>query len=294
MKKSTIFLFAVLLAATLSSLTEQPSHGNAPRLISCSLKPLPASFYKHHVMQDPRLRVREGTSLNWSGYATVAGSLTSPTTGAVTAVTGSWLVPSVTGSAGQYSSLWVGIDGYSSSTVEQLGTEQDVVSVRQGRKTVTEQQNYTWFEMYPSAGYEITGFPNAVGDVIQAGVIYTGTTKVGRSVESVFTLAITNVTENVYFIVPASYTTVKTANRSSAEWVVEAPSSYRGVLPLADFGTTAFADCLATINGYTGPIDSFTYDPMTMETTAGVAKATPSGLTDTTDGSGFTVTWSHQ
>src|SRR5437870_4998940 len=61
-------------------------------------------------------------STNWSGYAAET-NLTAPAANAVTAVSGSWVVPQVTGSSTGYSSVWVGIDGYSSATVEQIGTE---------------------------------------------------------------------------------------------------------------------------------------------------------------------------
>ena len=49
----------------------------------------------------------------------------------MSAVYGSWIVPTVSGSSSgkTYSAVWVGIDGYASdSTVEQIGTEQDVVN----------------------------------------------------------------------------------------------------------------------------------------------------------------------
>ena len=69
-------------------------------------------------------------SSNWSGYAAET-NLNDPASGAVTAVSGSWVVPKVTptsNSSTAYSSVWVGIDGYSSSTVEQIGTDSDVVN----------------------------------------------------------------------------------------------------------------------------------------------------------------------
>src|SRR5437899_2952963 len=60
-------------------------------------------------------------STNWSGFA-VTGS-------GVTDAKGSWIVPSVTcSSSTTYSSYWVGIDGYSSNTVEQTGTDSDCSS----------------------------------------------------------------------------------------------------------------------------------------------------------------------
>src|SRR5690348_12236358 len=60
-------------------------------------------------------------STNWSGYA-----VTGPN-GSVSSVQGSWIVPSVTCAkhSATYSSYWVGIDGFSSGTVEQTGTDSD-------------------------------------------------------------------------------------------------------------------------------------------------------------------------
>jgi len=282
MKKLSPYLFALLMAIGLGPSTEKHPAGNPLRLISCSLKPLPASA-RHHLNGAPHIRIRESTSLNWSGYAAVAGSLASPAVGAVTAVSGSWTVPAVTGSGTRYSSVWVGIDGYADGTVEQLGTEQDVVSVRRGHIRVTSQRYYTWFEMYPAGGYEVGGFPTNPGDKFGAGVAYAG--------GDTFTLAITNFTQNVYYIVPPPYNTTSGAQLSSAEWIAEAPSSFSGVLPLADFGTVTFTACSADINGTTGPISDFTYDPLTMETSTGTKKAVPSALSP--DGSSFSVTWYH-
>ena len=93
-------------------------------------------------------------SYNWSGYAvlTQPASRKVPAT-AVTAVSGSWKVPAVSdpGTSTAYAAVWVGIDGYSSSTVEQTGTL-SYVSVSNGMTTVT---NYAWYEMYPNPMYEI-------------------------------------------------------------------------------------------------------------------------------------------
>jgi hypothetical protein len=57
-------------------------------------------------------------SYNWAGYADV-----SSTHGHFTKVSGDWTVPSVTCTAeDRITSDWVGLDGFSSSTVEQDGT----------------------------------------------------------------------------------------------------------------------------------------------------------------------------
>jgi hypothetical protein len=239
------------------------------------LIPIPFSAVHHHQAAAPHIRIAESTSANWSGYAAQASS-GSGVVGSVTDVQGSWVVPTVTGSRRHtsYSSSWVGIDGYSDGTVEQLGTESDWAS--------NGQRNYAWFEMYPAGGYMISGFPVFRGDTISAEVSYLG--------NNVYQLSIVNHTHPASFTVPYSYTTTSAGLRTSAEWIVEAPSS-GGVLPLANFGTEPFANCQATINGVAGPIDASGFvDPLTMIDPRG-GTATPSSLTDNSGESSFTVTY---
>jgi hypothetical protein len=249
-----------------------------------TLTPIPLRIPHHDQAGAPHIRNRNGTSSNWGAYASET-SLSSPAKGAANAVQGSWTIPTVTAStsAQTYSAFWVGIDGDSDSTVEQIGTEQDW--------TPSGQNNYVWFEMYPHWSYIINGFPISVGDKFSASVKYVGSGN--------FTLTIVNVTKNVSYTVPSSYTRSKTAQRSSAEWIVEAPYS-GGVLPLANFGTAQFTDCTAALYSNTGPIDSSHWqdDYIIMETSSGTVKAQASGLTDSTSNgttsSGFTVQWHHE
>ncbi len=180
------------------------------------------------------------TSTNWSGYAEQT-SLNSPQSAAVTAVGGTWAVPAVTGTATGYSSVWVGIDGYSSPTVEQLGTEEDISS---GKPVY-----YAWYEMYPSNSVIIPSSRMAIapGDIITAEVSYNA---------GVFTLAMMDTPKNGGPVEFFSITQkASRAQTSSAEWIVEAPSS-SNVLPMANFGTVNFSNAYATISGRTGPIDS--------------------------------------
>src|SRR5215467_12494301 len=115
--------------------------------------------------QDPRIRGKNGTSTNWSGYA-VETSLASPQRGAVTDVKGQWTVPAVQcGSAQTYSSAWVGIDGYSSNSVEQTGTDSDCSN---GSGVY-----YAWYEMYPHPSQRISMAINP-GNVISAEVAFAG------------------------------------------------------------------------------------------------------------------------
>lgn len=84
------------------------------------------------------------TSSNWSGYAVQSASQ-------FTVAEGKWGEPTATcnTSSAQYSSFWVGIDGYSSNSVEQLGTDSDCNGV--GRPSY-----YAWYEMYPANSVELS------------------------------------------------------------------------------------------------------------------------------------------
>jgi hypothetical protein len=244
------------------------------------LQRIPSSVVPHGQIGPPHIRLAESTSGNWSGYAVPAQNGSS-----FTDVQGSWTVPAVTGPKGsyKYSAIWVGIDGYSTPTVEQIGTEQDWVS-KAG-------SYYAWFEMYPTFAYEISGFPVRPGDEIAARVTVK---RIDSRGHKIFALTIHNVTQNASFTVPPAYTTSSAAQLQSAEWVVEAPSSTRGVLPLADFDTAHLYQCAAhgnSISSYTG----LGLDPLTL---AGMTnrrlytKAVPSAVNDAIEG--FTVAWVHQ
>jgi hypothetical protein len=210
-------------------------------------------------------------STNWSGYAAET-NLTTPASNAVTMVSGSWIVPKVTGKTNAYSSVWVGIDGYSSPSVEQLGTEQDT-----SRSGAT--RYYAWWEMYPNPSVIIPNFPISAGDSISASVTYSS---------GAYTLQIADITRNESFSTPQS----ATAQRSSAEWIVEAPSS-GGILPLANFGTATFSKAQATINGITGAIDntSWANTSIDMVSKSGTVIAHTSALTDGGNSSSFSVTF---
>src|SRR4029077_4765530 len=103
-------------------------------------------------------------STNWSGYAAET-NLSTPASNAVTTVSGSWTVPTVTGKVNAYSSVWVGIDGYSSNSVEQLGTEQDTSKSGATRY-------YAWWEIYPHPPILISGMTISPGDSMSASVTY--------------------------------------------------------------------------------------------------------------------------
>ena len=202
--------------------------------IDCSLIPL--DYPKSHPNL-PTFSALEST--NWSGYIAQNNTVT-PDCGSVTNVYGSWTVPAISANPSDaYAALWVGIDGFSNQTVEQIGTGHGWVNGAQ--------IDYAWFEMYPQGAYQLIGFPLNNGDVIGGNVAYIG--------NYIFELTLYNYTQGVYYTVPTSYTTSTTAARSSAEWIVEAPYN-GGVLPLANFGTVAFNECLAVLQRVVGPVNN--------------------------------------
>jgi hypothetical protein len=241
-----------------------------------------------HALRHPPIiirHVREGAveAFNWSGYA-VTGAV-----GSVTDVKGSWTVPAVTCAAGEtsYSSFWAGIDGYSSSTVEQTGTDSDCQS---GTPTY-----YAWFEFYPHPLFIINSLTISPGDVISAEVHYNSSTRQ-------FTASLVDETSGQSF---STSTKLRSAQRSSAEWIAEAPSSAGGILPLADFRTAVYGvdntgvpnTSYATVSGVTHPIGQF--DPNSIQTITMVSildgttvKAAPSSLsTGILPGTSFSDMW---
>ncbi len=201
------------------------------------------------------------TSTNWSGYDNTGGTFTD--------VKGSWTQPAASCSSGQtaYSSFWVGIDGDTTNTVEQTGTDADCSS---GSPVY-----YAWYEMYPK-------FPVNLSNTVRPGDSITAEVKVATGGK--FTLIISDSTQHWTF---TTNQTLKKAKLGSAEWIAEAPSGSGGVLPLANFGTVSFSNCTAngvSISSNPNP------DAITMAS-GSTTKATPSGLGG--GGSSFSVTWKH-
>jgi hypothetical protein len=183
---------------------------------------------------------------NWAGYA-VEG--TPETNDSVTAVSGTWVVPtamatsnSAANSANPQCATWVGIDGFGNSTVEQIGTASYLFGGIP--------EYYAWYELYPANMMEIgklTLGKISPGDTMTASVQY------GLpSYPNEFLLTITDNTTGKSYSTPQADAT---ATRSTAEWIAEAPSTTSGVEPLPLIGSVPFTNASATIGGITGPID---------------------------------------
>jgi Peptidase A4 family len=203
-------------------------------------------------------------STNWSGYADTGSGFST--------VTGSWTEPTATcsGRTESLAAFWVGIDGYSSDSVEQDGT---LIECYRGTAYY-----YTWWEMYPTNDIQVVGETLKPGDAISASVVRSGTS---------YTLKVTDSTHTA-----DSFTTTQTCSscaNSSAEWIAEAPSSSSGVEPLSDFHSWTESGATVAAGSTSGVISSFTDDEITMIDSSGLTKALPGALNSS--GNGFSVTW---
>ena len=203
-------------------------------------------------------RITNSTSSNWSGYAVTGSRFTS--------VSASWTEPTAKCSGTAYSSFWVGLDGDTSNTVEQTGTDADCSG--------STPQYYAWYEMYPKFPVNLRGTVRP-GDHLSASVTTDGS---GR-----FTLTITDSTQGWTNTTNAR---LKSAKLASAEVIAEAPSSSGGVLPLANFGTVSFSGAKA--NGSLLTSSTPHLDPITMQSGSTV-KAQPSSISN----GAFSVAWKH-
>jgi hypothetical protein len=213
------------------------------------------------------------TSSNWSGYAVQSAS-------AFSDVVGTWVEPTASCAFLQpsYSSFWVGLDGYSSSSVEQLGT--DVDCSWSGTPSY-----YAWWEMYPAGSVSLStsSYPVSPGDTMTAEVKRSGTT---------YTLSL-------HSSKGWTFTTVQSGTdaNASAEWVAEAPEICNIVVchqsRLTNFGSVAFHGSTAATGGASSPISAFTADggphQITMASVTGTVKAAPGPLS--ADGLSFTDVW---
>jgi len=220
-------------------------------------------------------------SANWGGYA--------DTNDTYSAVSSSWVEPTVKcassgggllggllGGPTAAAAFWVGLDGYSSTSVEQLGTDSDCVS---GKPSY-----YAWYEMYPNPSVVLpSGHVVSPGDHMTAMVA-------SNSAGTSFMLAIKDATANWTFSTTQSGSGFA---RSSAEVIAEAPSScnilFCSEVPLADFGQVSYSgSSLIDTAGHQGSLSAFNANEITMVKN-GTTLATPGGLSP--DGTSFSMTW---
>jgi hypothetical protein len=213
------------------------------------------------------------SSTNWSGYAVESAA-------AFTDVVGTWVEPSGHCSFLQptYSSFWVGLDGYSSSSVEQLGTDVDC-------SWTGTPSYYAWWEMYPAGSVSLStaSYPVSPGDTMTAEVKRSGTS---------YTLSL-------HSSRGWTFTTVQsgTLANSSAEWVAEAPEVCTLVFchgaSLTNFSLVTFTGSTAATGAASSPISAFTANGgphvIRMTSLTGASRAVPGPLVG--GGLSFTDVW---
>jgi hypothetical protein len=250
---------SLIMAAGVASAAPTATH---PTIHSTTLR----AFRPGGLMVTPggvarHLRNASVTSTNWSGYAVPGAN------GAFSSVSASWTQPTATCTSrrsAQYASFWVGLDGYSSDSVEQTGSDSDC----NGRTP----EYYGWYEMYPA--YPVN-FSNTVepGDSMSASVTFSGT--------ETYTLVLKDNTRGWTQTITKNQSGL---DRSSAEVITEAPSSSSGVLPLADFGTINYSTSSA--NG--SSLGSQNPTSITMIDNSGADKDSTSSISS---GGAFSNTW---
>jgi hypothetical protein len=218
-------------------------------------------------------------SRNWTGWVASGYSFQ--------VVQGTWTQPALSCPKAGISAvtIWVGIDGKTSNSVEQIGT---AAECRNGSPVYA-----AWYEMAPAPLLAV----NVSQFAATPGHRFTGRVEaLGRD----FTLTLMDSTSGQRFVTHQS-TSAVTAH-SSAEWVVEplcvspvrSPSVSCHSDSLAHFAPIEFSACsaMATVNGasVSRALDGWSTAPqIATDPTYGIL-AHPSALTD----GGFVVTWRHQ
>jgi hypothetical protein len=264
-------------ASSAASAGTHPGPAAAARAARAVLRGMTANLPVTHQVVPGTTRHASGLTkvayYNWSGYADDNSSGNT-----YTKVSGIWKEPAVTcaGKELEVSVFWVGLDGFSNSTVEQDGT---IAECYLGTAYY-----YTWWEMYPTNFIQVVGTTVKPGDRIVASVSRTGTSYALRLTDS--TTSGNNVS--------TTQTCTSCAN-ASAEWIAETPSQSRGYTPQPNFRKWILTAASVT-SGTTGGIKAFPDDQITMVSVGGIVQpgyslATPGALNTT--GKMFSVAWNN-
>ena len=195
---------------------------------------------------------------NWSGYGDAETASST-----VSYVSGSWTIPAVQclprpyQNQDAFDAQWVGVDGLTNGTVEQLGTAtqcfEDV------------EYYYVWYEMYPAGTVEegTTACINdnvdcpRPGDRVSASVSITP----GTSGNNDYTLTLTDHTRPQESFSTAQTCAAATCADASAEWVIERPAFETPfgaqILPLGHFWRTSFTSGHVVSGGTYSNIQGF-------------------------------------
>jgi peptidase A4-like protein len=244
------------------------THG--PRIVAPGTRP---------PVYDPIRDVTVSYNTIWAGYAVTGTDFSY--------VQGSWIVTAVdcAKTPNTDSSEWVGIDGWSSNTVEQIGTDADC----NGKTPFY----WVWYEFYPLGSVVINDVSIAPGDKFSASVTYEGNNE--------YLVALRNETAGQGFSKEVEFKGAFGSGvplRNSAEWIEEMDGN-----ELSDFGVDSFGTLFtgistgvdeATDSSISGTITDFgSAVQESISTKNGTNKskdtAVPSALAS--DGASFKATW---
>lgn len=214
------------------------------------------------------------SSANWAGYVVTPSGSTSGFTG----VAASWTVPPLIPPERGAVAEWVGLGGFTSDQLVQAGVLEEWAA---GQPVAV-----PFVEQLPAAAVEGNPVPVASGTTAAASV----TVAPAASGAATATLTVTYGTETLAQTVAVDADALASVE-SSADWIVEAPSTVFGrILPLARFGSVAFSGAAATAaDGSSGGLSAWA--PAGSLTAVDLAQpdgtqAAPGAVS----GDGFTVT----
>lgn len=251
-------LGCVLATTGLVAVMTTPASASTPQ--ASGIRPGPAQIEPHGFSIGPLSPV---TSENWAGYVDKAHTYS--------LIRATWKQPKVicTGTDA-IAAFWVGLDGYTSGTVEQDGT---LAYCHNGSPTY-----YTWWEMYPHNSVQLVHSAVQPGDKVTSSVVRTGTSYELKVVDH--THPANSFTKN---------TVCAACRDSSAEWIVERPSGQGGLYPLAHFSKVVFFGAKVGVGAQRGSIAKFLHDGITMVDKGGATLAGVSALKK--GGKQFVSTW---
>jgi hypothetical protein len=212
-------------------------------------------------------------STNWSGYVVHSAE---PQFNCVEAT---WTQPSVScpSKGSRTVAFWVGLGGVGQAGLEQIGTQ---TACTDGRDLIV-----VWHESLPLERAEVVEPLDVhAGDRIWAQVRWLGGAR--------YRLAIVDVTHPRRLAIDDTNTGLR---RTSAEWIVEAPTAgcptSCHVLSMPNFGRVRFTEVSVVADGVRLPLNGpgFIHDRETMVTRKGVIRAVVSSTTR--DGTSFAVDW---
>lgn len=195
-------------------------------------------------------------SSNWSGYVL-------PSTTLITEVSATWTVPTLKcpASGGTDASSWVGIGGVDANQISSGDLLQTGID---NRCESGSQQEYGWFELYPSHpnyAEAFDNFPVNPGDVIHGEVVQDSTGQwstiledLSTNLEGVFTVGRgwqveSTTTQTPVGALQGDATGTSYAGGYTAEWIVEDPTDANTgqYSTFANYGTQTFSNLTTSL-----------------------------------------------